>query len=141
MGYAKATLLGNLTRDPETKFTPNGKPVTSFGMAINRKGAGGRESVAFIDVAMWGPRGEAFAKFHQKGSLAFVSGDLEMDTWEDKRTGEKKSKLKVTAWDWDFVGGRESGSQAAPARQADPFTDQVGSAFSAETDPDDGIPF
>ena len=134
MGYAKVTLLGNLTREPETRHTPNGKSVTQFGMAINRKGSGGRESVVFIDVAIWGPRGEAFAKFHQKGSLAFVAGDLELDQWEDKKTGEKKSRHKVTAWEWEFVGGKGSASQPAEPSHADPFTSSVSYSFGTVDD-------
>lgn len=129
MGYAKTTILGNLVRDPETRHTQGGKSVTGFTLAVNRKlgndGNGNpRESVAFIDVSIWGPRGEAFAKYHRKGSLAFVAGDLVQDSWEDKQTGEKRSKLKVTAWEWEFVGGKSQGEPSGgQADQARAFTD------------------
>ena len=117
MGYAKVTLLGNLTRDPETRQAPNGKAVTTFGIAVNRKAGDDkngnpRESVMFIDVSIWGPRGTAFAKYHKKGSLAFLAGDLVLDQWDDKTTGEKKSKHKVTAWEFEFVGGKRDGGES-----------------------------
>lgn len=136
MGYAKVTLLGNLVRDPETRHTQGGKSVTNFTLAVNRKigddrNGNARESVAFIDVAIWGPRGDAFARFHRKGSLAFVAGDLIQDEWDDKKTGEKRSKLKVTAWEWEFVGGKSNGggSSGGQSSQPDAFTSQVASDF------------
>lgn len=129
MGHAKTTILGNLVRDCETRSTPSGKSVTSFTLAVNRKmgddrNGNPRESVTFIDVSIWGPRGAAFAKFHRKGSLAFVHGDLEQDQWEDKATGQKRSKHKVTAWEWAFVGGKSQGEPASGQPvQASEFTD------------------
>lgn len=133
MGHAKVTLLGNLTRDAETRFTPNGRAVTTFGLAVNRKSGDDkngnpRESVMFIDVSIWGPRGEAFARFHSKGALAFLVGDLVLDQWDDKQTGEKKSRHKVTAWEWDFVGGKRDGggqAQAEPRQLTDAEIDQA----------------
>lgn len=128
MGYAKVTILGNLTRDPETRHTPGGKAVTQFGVAVNRKAGDDqngnpRESVMFIDVAIWGARGEAFARFHKKGSLAFLAGDLVLDQWDDKQTGEKKSRHKVTAWEWEFVGGKRDGDEQAQGAPAQTMAD------------------
>ncbi len=124
MGIAKVTLLGNLTRDPETRHTPGGKAVTQFGVAVNRKlgndqNGNPRESVMFIDVAIWGPRGEAFARFHRKGSLAFLVGDLELDKWTDKTSGQERSKHKVTAWEWEFCGGKRDDA-GQPSEQSTP---------------------
>lgn len=128
MGYAKVTILGNLTRDPETRYTPGGKAVTQFGVAVNRKAGDDkngnpRESVMFIDVAIWGPRGEAFARFHKKGSLAFLVGDLELDKWTDKQSGQERSRHKVTAWEWEFVGGKRDGDGQAQGATAQTMAD------------------
>lgn len=107
--FNKVILMGNLTRDPEVRFTPNGAAVCHFGLAVNRRfktqEGDWKEEPTFIDVTMWGKRGEAFAKFHTKGKPAFLEGELRLDTWEDKNDGSKRSKLYVVANNWEFVGG------------------------------------
>lgn len=103
--YNRVILMGSLTRDPETRFAQNGNAITKFGLAINhryKKGEEWVEGVTFVDVTMFGKRGEAFAKFHKKGGLAFVEGSLRMDQWEDKDTGQKRSKLYVVGDNWEF---------------------------------------
>ena len=111
--FNKVILMGNLTRDPEMRFTPNGSGVCHFGVAVNRryKSQEGdwREETTFVDVTMWGKRGEAFAKFHQKGKTCFLEGELRLDQWEDKNGGGKRSKLYVVAQNWEFVDGRGEG--------------------------------
>jgi single-strand DNA-binding protein len=120
--FNKIILMGNLTRDCETRFANNGTAIVKFGLAVNRRfqDADGnwKEQPTFVDVTVFGKRGEAFARFHTKGKQALIEGQLRMDTWDDKQTGQKRSKLYVVADSWEFVGsggGREAGgSPAAP---------------------------
>ncbi len=111
--YNKVILMGNLTRKPEMRFTQGGMAICKVGLAVNRrfKDAQGewKEEATFVDVTLFGKRGEAFAKYHDKGKTAFIEGSLRLDTWEDKQSGEKKSKLYVVADDWQFVGAGGAG--------------------------------
>lgn len=116
--FNRVILMGNLTRNPETRFTQAGMPIVNFGLAVNRRFQDGegnwKEEATFVDVTIFGKRGEAFARFHTKGKPALVEGHLRMDTWDDKTTGQKRSKLYVVAENWEFVGsagGREGGAQ------------------------------
>jgi len=107
--YNKVILMGNLTRDPETRFTQGGMPIVSLGLAVNERYQSSdgqwQDRATFIDVTIFGKRGEAFAKFHKKGQQAFIEGKLRLDTWEDKNGGGKRSKLFVVGDSWEFVGG------------------------------------
>ncbi|HEY8999453.1 MAG TPA: single-stranded DNA-binding protein [Candidatus Saccharimonadales bacterium] len=110
-GFNKVILMGNLTRDPETRTTPNGQSVTSFGLAVNRtwRGADGsnQESVSYIDCVAWGKTGEVMAQYLQKGRPVLVSGRLEQRSWE--KDGQKHSKVEVIIEDFNFVGGGQGG--------------------------------
>ena len=121
--YNRVILLGNLTRDPELRYTPAGMGICSFGLATNKrfKDQGGewKERPVFVDVTIFGKRGEAFAKFHKKGKQAFLEGELRMDQWEDKKTGEKRSKLYVVGDNWEFVGGERT-EEYSEAAEDDP---------------------
>jgi len=118
--FNKVILMGNLTRDPEVRFTPNGSPVCHFGLAVNRRyktqEGDWREETTFVDLTMWGKRGEAFAKYHTKGKAAFIEGELRLDTWEDKNGGGKRSKLYVVANNWEFVDGRGGDGRGGDGR-------------------------
>lgn len=111
--FNKVILMGNLTRDPELRYTPSGTAVCNVGLAVNRRyqdqSGEWKDEATFIDVTIWGKRGEAFSKFHSKGKQAFLEGSLRLDTWEDKQTGAKRSKLYVVADNWEFVGGGKEG--------------------------------
>ncbi|MBL8857399.1 MAG: single-stranded DNA-binding protein [Planctomycetes bacterium] len=115
--FNRVILMGNLTRDPELRFTPSNMPICKFGLAVNRRFKDGqsgewKEEATFVDVTIFGSRAEPFAKYHQKGKQAFIEGTLRMDTWEDKNGGGKRSKLYVVADSWEFVGsggGRSEG--------------------------------
>ena len=112
--YNRVILMGNLTRDPEVRFTNSGMAVCNVSLAVNRRvkeqnSESWREEVTFVDVTIFGKRGEAFAKFHTKGKPAFVEGELRLDTWEDKNGGGKRSKLYVVGNNWEFVGGGRDG--------------------------------
>lgn len=110
-------LIGNLTRDPELRVTPKGTAICQFGLAINRsyKDESGqtREDVTFVDVEAWGKTGETIAKYCTKGRPLYVQGRLKLDQWEDKQTGDKRSKLKVVVDSFQFLGGRDSSSEGS----------------------------
>lgn len=118
--FNRVILMGNLTRDPELRFTQNNMAVCKVGLALNRKvkdphSEQWRDEVTFVDVTIFGKRAEAFHKFHTKGSSAFFEGELRLDSWTDKETGQKRSKLYVIANTWEFVGGRpQSDSGGGP---------------------------
>lgn len=120
MNINNGTYGGRLTRDVDVRFSENGTAIATIGMAINRRTKRGGEWVdepVFVDVKMFGKRGEAFARHHSKGDPAvFPSCELAFDKWEDKQTGAKRSKLYLIASNFEFVpdGGRRGGS-AAPA--------------------------
>jgi len=106
-GFNKVILMGNLTRDPETRQTPSGQSVTNFSLAISRtwKGQDGstQEAVSFIDCVAWGRTGEVIAQYIQKGRPILVSGRLDQRSWE--QDGNKRSKVEVIVEDFNFVGG------------------------------------
>ncbi|MFH1731536.1 MAG: single-stranded DNA-binding protein [Planctomycetota bacterium] len=109
----KVLLIGNLTRDPELRYIQSGTAVVDLGLAVNRRvkksdGTWGDEA-AFIDVTVWGKQAENCAEYLSKGRPVFVEGRLQFDQWEDKKTGEKRSKLKVTADNVQFLAGRPGG--------------------------------
>src|SRR5690606_10054060 len=97
--YNKVILLGNLTRDPELRVTPKGTAICQFGLAVNRKfrDASGstREEVTFVDIEAWDKQGENISKFCTRGSPLLVEGRLKLDQWDDKTSGQKRSKLKI----------------------------------------------
>ena len=150
--YNKVILMGNLTRKPEVRFTPSGNAICKFGLAVNRryKDQAGewKEEATFIDITMWGKRGEAFAKYHDKGKAAFVEGRLQLSTWQDKQSGEKRSKLEVVGEEWQFVDGRSEGRGGAPreagsAEGATTTYEGAGSAGGGEPEflDSDDVPF
>jgi single-strand DNA-binding protein len=109
----KVMLIGNLTRDPEVKYTPKGTAVTDIGLAINRvystDGGEKREETTFIDVTLWGRTAEVVNQYCKKGSPLFVEGRLQLDTWEDKQSGQKRSKLRVVGEGIQLLGAKGSG--------------------------------
>lgn len=118
-GFNKVILMGNLTRDPETRNTPNGQSVTNFSLAVNRtwRGADGQnqESVSYIDCVAWGKAGEIIAQYLGKGRAVLVSGRLDQRSWDDKDSGQKRSKVEVVVEDFNFVdSGSGAGSSDAP---------------------------
>lgn len=130
--YNRVIMLGNLTRDPQLRFTPSQTPVIDFGVATNRKwkSQSGEEQneVCFSDCTMFGKRAEVIGKFFHKGDPIFIEGRLTFESWQGQ-DGTKRSKLKVTVENFEFVGKKES--------ETDP-------SQSAENEPapsDDEIPF
>jgi single-strand DNA-binding protein len=111
----KVILIGNLTRDPEVKYTPKGSAVTDLGLAVNRNyttdGGEKREETTFVDVTLWGKTAELAGQYLKKGRPVYIEGRLQMDTWEDKQSGQKRSKLRVVGEAMQFLGGRPSGEE------------------------------
>ena len=107
-GFSKAIITGNLTRDPELRTTPNGASVCSFSVAVNRvfKDSSGtqQESVSFIDCSAWGKLGEMIGQYAKKGAGVLVSGRLDQRSWEDKNTGQKRSRVEIVVEDFNFTG-------------------------------------
>lgn len=112
-GFNKVILMGNLTRDPETRTTTSGQNVTNFSLAVSRswKGQDGQtqEQVSFINCVAWAKTGEIIAQYMSKGSPILVSGRLEQRSWEDKESGQKRSTVEVIVEDFNFVGGGQGG--------------------------------
>jgi single-strand DNA-binding protein len=143
----KVMLIGNLTRDPELRHTPKGSAVTDLGLAVNRKiadGNGGwRDETTFVDVTVWGSSAENANKYLSKGRGVFIEGRLQMDVWDDKTTGQKRTKLKVVADNLQFLPDGKGGA----ARQSNDDSSsggdrQGGSAGPAgDFEEEDDIPF
>lgn len=116
----KVFLMGNLTRDPELKYTPSGTAVASFGIAINRswQGADGekKEDVCYVDITMFGKRAEVIDQYFKKGHPIFVEGRLQFQQWETK-DGQKRNALKVVAEDFQFIGGKANSSGSGQASE------------------------
>ena len=112
----KVMLIGNLTRDPEVRYTPKGSAVCDMAIAVNRRyltESGERqEEVTYLDIVLWGKQAELAGQFLAKGRSVFIEGRLQMDTWEDKATGQKRSKIKIVAENMQFLdskGGAPAG--------------------------------
>ena len=110
----KVMLIGNLTRDPEVKFTPKGTAIAELGLAINRtwKNESGekQEETTFVDVTLWGRQAEIAKEYLTKGRPVYIEGRLQLDSWDDKQTGQKRTKLKVTGEQMQLLGGRDGAS-------------------------------
>jgi single-strand DNA-binding protein len=124
----KVMLMGNLTRDPEVKYTPKGTAIAQIGIAVNRTfpdSAGQkREEVTFIDVEAFGKTAESLGEYFKKGMPIFVEGRLRLDSWDDKQSGQKRSKLKVSMESFQFLSSRgENG--ASPQQDRAPEEDRT----------------
>ena len=98
--FNKVLLLGNLTREPELRYTAGGMALCEFGLAMNRRFSTNnqeREEVCFVDIVVWGKQAESCGRYLAKGAQAMIEGRLQLDQWQDKETGAKKSKLRVVA--------------------------------------------
>lgn len=115
----KVILVGNLTRDPEVKYTPKGNAVGDLSLAINDsyKAADGsiKETVTYVDIEVWGRQAETCKEYLNKGSSVLIEGKLKLEQWEQE--GKKRSKLKVRADRVQFLSTRRQSSDSAPARQ------------------------
>ncbi|MBQ2637786.1 single-stranded DNA-binding protein [Candidatus Saccharibacteria bacterium] len=116
-GFSKAIITGNLTRDPELRTTPNGASVCSFSVAVNRvyRDSNGeqKEDVSFIDCSAWGKLGEMISQYAKKGSGVLVSGRLDQRSWEDKTSGQKRSRVEIVVEDFNFTGQAPTGGSSS----------------------------
>jgi len=111
--FNKVLLMGNLTRDPELRVTPTGLNICKLGLAVNRqystREGEKREETTFVDIDVFGQQAEIINKYMSKGRPIFIEGRLRLDEWEDKNTGQKRSKLGVVCENFQFLGGRGDG--------------------------------
>ncbi len=122
----EVTLIGNLTKDPELKKLPGGKCVCTVSLAMNKKWKDDQnktvEKVTFVDVALWDRTGEIAHEFLKKGQATYIRGHIELDVWDDKTTGKKRSALKVVGDDLILLpnggGGKATGKTAAASASA-----------------------
>jgi single-strand DNA-binding protein len=146
--FNKVILAGNLTRDPELRYTPKGTAIARLGIACNRKWKSEtgelKEEVTFVDVDAFGKQAETIGQYLKKGRPILIEGRLRYDTWEDKQSGQKKSKLGVVLESFQFLdsgGGRGEGSPA-PARPAAASAPAAAEAPDAEPPHEgDDVPF
>lgn len=168
--FNRVILMGNLTRDPQVKYIPSGTAVAELGLAVNRtwfdKATNQKkEDVTFVDVTLWGRQAEIAGEYLSKGRAVLIEGRLQLDTWQDKESGQNRSKLKVICENMTMVGGRNDGGQggggqgggggyqksqagSAPASSgADDFSSHAGSSADDFYDspsgdvPEDEVPF
>ncbi|MAB75047.1 MAG: single-stranded DNA-binding protein [Verrucomicrobiales bacterium] len=157
----KVQLMGNITRDPEVRYTPKGTAVTDIGLAINRNystdDGDRREETTFVDITFWGRQAEVIGEYMKKGRPLYVEGRLQLDQWEDKNTGQQRSRLKVIGDNFQFLGGRDEGGQrgggqgqqssqqGAPQQQSQQSQQQAPTQQNYDpippSDDDDDIPF
>jgi single-strand DNA-binding protein len=147
--FNKVILAGNLTRDPEMKYTSKGTAIASFGMAINRrwKSETGetKEEVTFVDIEAYGRQAEVVGQYLKKGNPFLVEGRLKLDQWEDKNTHQKQSKLRVVLEGFSFLGSKSGDGPATTRTAAAPATAPAAASAPAEPEgapaEEDDVPF
>ena len=153
--FNKVILMGNLTRDPELRYTPKGTAIAKIGLAVNRvwttETGEKKEEVTFVDVDVFGRQAEVIGQYMKKGRSLLVEGRLKLDTWEDKNTHQKQSKIKVVLESFTFIdsnrsdaGEGDSAPVASPPRPRPAAP--TASAPAPESEPDmphegDDVPF
>lgn len=162
--FNKVILVGNLTRDPQVRYTPGGTAVAEIGLAVNRQwfdkqSNSRREEVTFVDVTLWGRTAEIAGEYLGKGRQVLIEGRLQTDTWDDKESGQKRSKLRVVCENMTMLGSRsEGGGPSGPAQgggsgaarsrpaaggnysESESYSSEPAS-FDAGGPPDDEVPF
>lgn len=148
--FNKVILMGNLTRDPELRYTASGQAVASIGLAVNRvyKTSSGekREDTCFVDCTAWARSAEIICEYKRKGDPLLVEGRLQYDTWEDRDTGKTRSKLKVVIENFQFIS-RGSGGAGGGGGRSYGGSDRGGAQPSGRDEggmeplSDDDIPF
>jgi single-strand DNA-binding protein len=149
--FNKVILAGNLTRDPELRYTPKGMAIVKIGLAINRtwrtESGENKEEVTFVDVDAFGRTAENIAQYFKKGRPILLEGRLKLDQWEDKQTNQKRSKLGVVLETFQFMdskgGGGDGGAPEAPRSRPAPAAPKAESPDADGPPPpeDDDVPF
>ena len=147
----KVMLIGNVTRDPEVKYTPKGSAVADLGLAINRSytnQSGEKvEEVTYVDVELWGRLAEIAGEYAKKGRPIFIEGRLRIDSWEDKQSGQKRNRLKVVGEGLQLLGSRPGGQTGGAGADLEGEAPASKPSRPASTRPspsepaDDDIPF
>jgi single-strand DNA-binding protein len=146
--YNKVILLGNLTRDPQVKYTPSGTALAEIGLAVNRywfdkQTNSRREETTFVDITLWGREAEVAGEYLAKGRPVLIEGRLQLDTWDDKTTGQKRSKLRVVGERMQMLGSRGEGGGGGGGRGAPSAAEHEGppvGEFESEPGPSSGPP-
>lgn len=151
--FNKVILAGNLTRDPEVRYTPKGTAIAKLGLAVNRtwKNEAGetKEEVTFVDIDAFGRQAEVISQYLKKGRPILVEGRLRLDQWDDKQTGQKRSRLGVVLEGFQFLdsgrgdgsgsgGGRSFSQSAPPTAPASPEAPEPEGGPAPE---EDDVPF
>jgi single-strand DNA-binding protein len=141
----RVLLIGNIPRDPELRYTPKGTPVTEIGVAINRVHTTDddqkHQKVTFVEIELWGRLAEVAAQYLKKGRSVFVEGRLQLKSWDDKQTGQKRSRLIVIGENLQFLSDRPGiDSDSNKAGSGSGADRQQGHDPDLEIEPDD-IPF
>jgi single-strand DNA-binding protein len=150
--FNKVILAGNLTRDPELRYTPKGTAIARIGLAINRTWTSEtgekKEEVTFVDVDAFGKTAETIGQYFKKGRPILMEGRLRYETWDDKQTNQKRSKLGVVLESFQFMdSGRSGDAASAPAASRPRPASAPASAPAPEPEPDvpphegDDVPF
>ena len=133
--FNKVVLVGNLTRDPELRYTPKGTAIAKIGLAVNRvwtnEAGEKKEEVTFVDVDVFGRTAENVGQYMRKGRPILIEGRLKLDQWDDKQTGQKKSKLGVVAETVQFLGGNPNAGEGGGGAPAAPRAARPAPAASA----------
>ena len=152
--FNKVILVGNLTRDPELRYTPKGMAIAKIGVAVNRvwtsESGEKKEEVTFVDVDIFGRTAENVGQYMRKGRPILIEGRLRLDQWDDKQTGQKRSRLGVVAETVQFLGGSDrgegggggGGGAPAPTRQRPPANNPPAEPVEGDGPPEsDDVPF
>ena len=152
--FNKVLLMGNMTRDPDIRVTPNNLTIAKFGLAVNRKyrtkEGEDREETTFVDIDAFGSQAEVIQKYCRRGTGIFVEGRLKLDQWQDKNSGDNRSKLGIILENFQFIGGRgESTGESSgnpyeantpPSRKPENSSGPAASG-GGEFEDDDEVPF
>jgi len=114
--FNKVILVGNLTRDPEVRYTPSGTAVSDIGLAVNRtwfdkQSNERREETTFVDITLWARQAEVAGEYLSKGRSVLIEGRLQLDQWDDRETGQKRSRLRVVCENMQMLGSRSDSSR------------------------------
>ncbi len=154
--FNKVILLGNLTRDPELRYTPQGTAVTDIGLAVNEtwnRGDNQQRRATFIDVTIWDRAAETVCEYLRKGSPILIEGKLQADSWQDRDTGKMVYKLKVVAQSFQFIGSKSDRQHSGQNNQGDYQEDQsqnyyrrqnsgqTNTGFAQDDEYEDDLPF
>lgn len=154
--FNRVILVGNLTRDPELRYTPKGTAIARIGLAVNRhwrdqQTGEMREETTFVDIDAFGKQAETIGQYLKKGRPLFVEGRLRMDTWDDKQTGQKRSRLGVVMENFQFLDsgrgrddyqqGQAAAPQASSSSHAAPAADSPDNGGNSSPPDEDDVPF